>query len=119
MLLGDAAGLIDPFTGEGIGNAMFAGRRAVAVAARALEEGDTGAASLARYDDALWGEIGDELAVSTRLQKIARFRPLLEFTIGRAARSHQVRDMICAMIANELPRKALTSPAFYLNLLFR
>ncbi|BBK40443.1 geranylgeranyl hydrogenase BchP [Allostella vacuolata] len=119
LLLGDAAGLVDPFTGEGIGNAMFSGRRAVATAVQALAEGDTGATSLARYDDALWAEVGDELAVSARLQRIARFRPLLEFTIRRAARSPRVRDMICAMIANELPRKALTRPAFYFDLLFR
>ena len=119
MLLGDAAGLIDPFTGEGIGNAMFAGRRAVAVAADAIAAGDTGAARLARYDDLVWGEIGDELALSTRLQRIARIRPLLEFTIRKAARSPRVSDMICAMIADELPRKALASPLFYLNLLFR
>ena len=119
LLLGDAAGLIDPFTGEGIGNAMFSARRAVAVAVQALAEGDTGAASLARYDDALWAEVGDELAVSARLQRIARCPPLLEFTIRKAARSPRVRDMICAMIANELPRKALTRPAFYFDLLFR
>ncbi|BBK29693.1 geranylgeranyl reductase family protein [Stella humosa] len=119
MLLGDAAGLIDPFTGEGIGNAMFSGRRAVAMAVQALTECDTGAASLSRYDDALWAEVGDELAVSARLQRIARFRPLLEFTIRKAARSPRVRDMICAMIANEFPRKALTRPAFYFDLLFR
>ncbi|MGE0725792.1 MAG: NAD(P)/FAD-dependent oxidoreductase [Alphaproteobacteria bacterium] len=117
MLLGDAAGLIDPFTGEGIGNALFAGRRAAAVAADALRDGDVSAARLARYDDALWAEIGDELAVSTRLQRIGRFRPLLELTIRKAARNPKVADMICAMVANEMPRKALASPLFYLRLL--
>ncbi|MGE0717691.1 MAG: geranylgeranyl reductase, partial [Alphaproteobacteria bacterium] len=119
MLLGDAAGVIDPFTGEGIGNAMFAGRRAAAVAAEAIAAGDAGAAGLGRYDERLWDEIGDELRVSTRLQHIARFRPLLEFTIRKAARSRHVADTICAMIANEVPRKELASPLFYLNLLFR
>ena len=29
MLLGDAAGLIDPFTGEGIGNAMASAKYAI------------------------------------------------------------------------------------------
>ena len=32
MLLGDAAGLVDPFTGEGIGNAMVAAKYAVSTA---------------------------------------------------------------------------------------
>jgi geranylgeranyl reductase family protein len=117
MLLGDAAGLIDPFTGEGIANAMYSARRAVEVAKAALQADDVSAAALARYDRRLWDEIGDELAVSTRLQKIARFRPLLNFTIAKAARNADVRDTICAMIAEEIPRKQLTSPLFYLKLL--
>ena len=35
MLLGDAAGLIDPFTGEGIGNAMASAKFAIEVASEA------------------------------------------------------------------------------------
>ena len=40
MLLGDAAGLIDPFTGEGIGNAMVAAKYATLVAKEAKKLGD-------------------------------------------------------------------------------
>lgn len=119
LLLGDAAGLVDPFTGEGIGNAMFSARRAVRIVQAALDGEGADAAALGAFDDAIWSEVGDELAVSRRLQQIGRFRPLLEFTIRRAARSARVRETICAMIANDLPRRALTRPAFYLNLLFR
>ncbi|UCD37021.1 MAG: geranylgeranyl reductase family protein, partial [Fidelibacterota bacterium] len=36
MLLGDAAGLIDPFTGEGIGNALYSAKYAVEVAQEAI-----------------------------------------------------------------------------------
>ena len=36
MLLGDAAGLIDPFTGEGIGNALFSARFAIPVVRKAI-----------------------------------------------------------------------------------
>ena len=38
LLLGDAAGLVDPFTGEGIGNAMVSGRIASEVAAKAKQK---------------------------------------------------------------------------------
>ena len=40
MLLGDAAGLVDPFTGEGIGNAMVSGQYAMEVAAKSKLSGD-------------------------------------------------------------------------------
>jgi menaquinone-9 beta-reductase len=117
MLVGDAAGLIDPFTGEGIANAMYSARVAAAEAAAAIKRGDIGAASLGRYDRALWDGIGAELKTSTKLQWIAGCQPLLNFTIGRAARSQDVRDTLCAMIAEEISRKEMTSPLFYLKLL--
>ena len=38
MLLGDAAGLVDPFTGEGIGNAMVSAKYAVQIAKKSKNE---------------------------------------------------------------------------------
>ena len=100
MLLGDAAGLVDPFTGEGIGNAMYSARHAVECAREACDAGDFSGQFLARYDRRLWDAIGDELKVSARLQKVGRIRPLLNFVIGKAARSQEIRDLICGMIAD-------------------
>jgi len=119
MLLGDAAGLIDPFTGEGIGNALYSARLAVETAAGALEAGDTSAAFLRRYEERLWEALGAELRISTRLQQLGRYRPLLNMVIRKAARDPQLADLICGMIANAFPKKALTNPLFYLKLLFR
>ncbi|MFQ6673296.1 MAG: NAD(P)/FAD-dependent oxidoreductase [Fidelibacterota bacterium] len=118
MLLGDAAGLIDPFTGEGIGNAMYSARVAVEAACEACQSEDYSEAFLARYDERLWKAIGGELKLSTRLQQIGRLQFLLNFVIGKAARNEEVRNAIGAMITNELPREKLTSPMFYLKLLF-
>ena len=66
----------------------------------------------------MWDSLGDELKTSTRMQNLGNWRPLLNFVIGKAARSERVRDMICAMIANAAPKEELTSPLFYLKLLF-
>ena len=118
MLVGDAAGLIDPFTGEGIGNAMFSARYAVECAEEARRAGDHGEAFLARYGERLWAEIGYELKVSTRLQQIGRIRSLLNLVIHKAAGSQEVRDLICGMIADEVPKNRLANPLFYLKLLF-
>lgn len=118
MLLGDAAGLIDPFTGEGIGNAMYSARVAVETARQACESEDFSGGFLARYDRRLWDAIGPELKLSTRLQQLGRMKSLLNFVIGKAARHREVRETIGGMITNELPREKLASPGFYLKLLF-
>lgn len=117
LLLGDAAGLIDPFSGEGIGNAFYSARIAVAACAEAIGEGDTSAASLQRYEDRLWETLGDELKVSRHMQWIGRVRPLLNFVIHKAAHNEAIADHICGMLANAVPKKDMTSPLYYLKLL--
>lgn len=118
MLLGDAASLIDPFTGEGIGNGMYSARLAVETAKTAIRQNDVGETVLASYDRTLWDAIGGELALSTKLQKLGRNRFLLNLVIDKAAGNPDVSDMIAGMIANEIPKKTLANPFFYLKLLF-
>ncbi len=116
LLLGDAAGLIDPFTGEGIGNALFSGRQAAQTAREAVDHNDYSETFLARYDRRLWGEVGNELKVSTKLQRIGRIRFLLNFVINKAARNQEVKDIISGMMADEVPKTRLANPFFYAKL---
>ncbi len=118
MLLGDAAGLIDPFTGEGIGNAMVSGKHAAETAAKAVEAGRFDAGMLAEYDRKLWNHIGAEARTSTLLQKIGRNKMLLNMVINKAAGSAHVRETLSGMMANTIPRKKLANPLFYMKLLF-
>jgi len=119
LLLGDAAGLIDPFTGEGIGNAMYSAKIAVQTAVKALSNKDFSQKFLSRYEDQLWDTIGDELGVSSKLQKIGRSRFLLNLVINKAAKSAEVSNLIAGMLANEIPRNRLANPLFYIKLLIR
>ncbi|MEK7409160.1 MAG: NAD(P)/FAD-dependent oxidoreductase [Acidobacteriota bacterium] len=50
LLVGDAAGFYDPFTGEGIGMALRSAEMAAGVVRRALERGDCSAQFLRQYD---------------------------------------------------------------------
>ena len=111
--------MIDPFTGEGIGNALYSARYAVGTAIEALKAGDFSKKSLAEYDHRLWSEIGRELRTSTRLQKFGRWPRLLNIVIKKAERNRDLADLIAGMIANEVPRNRLVNPMFYLRLLFR
>ena len=118
LLLGDAAGLVDPFTGEGIGNAMVSGRIASEIAVKAKEVHNYTKEYLKTYDQNLWEYLGNELNTSTKLLKLARSKFLLNFVIDRAERNKNVRDIISGMLANEIPRSELSNPLFYLKIIF-
>ena len=118
MLLGDAAGLVDPFTGEGIGNAMYAAKYAMTVIKKAKENGNYSEKILKEYDQLLWNEIGGELATSTNLQRLARSSFLLNFVIKRASRNDEVQEIISGMLSNEMARDKLSDPLFYFKILF-
>ena len=118
MLLGDAAGLVDPFTGEGIGNAMVAAKYAISTAKKAIDKGDYSKNVLSEYDQLLWGEIGKELRTSTKLQSLSRSSFLLNFVINRASRNQEVQDIISGMLSKEIPKDELSSPLFYFKILF-
>lgn len=71
-LVGDAAGLIDPLSGEGIGNAIRSGQLAAATALRILSgEAD----DFAGYAAAVEQEIEPELAAARDLQALFHLSP--------------------------------------------
>jgi geranylgeranyl reductase family protein len=117
LLLGDAARLIDPFTGEGIGNAMISGQLAAGVAARCLEKRDFSAAGTIIYQDLINEKLVPELQSGLRLQKLARRKYLLNLVIGKASRDEKTRDMIAEMLYSTKAKKKLHKLVFYLKLL--
>jgi flavin-dependent dehydrogenase len=118
MLVGDAAGLVDPFSGEGISNAMHSAQLAADVAAQALGAGTAGNGGLRGYEERVWSELGGELDTSYKLQKLARHKWLLDFVVRKAADRPRVREALLGVIADREKAKQLTNPLFYFKLLF-
>src|SRR3989338_814166 len=118
LLVGDAASLIDPFSGEGIGNAMYSGRLAARIINNAFENNDFTEATLGEYERRLHEELDYELGISYKLQKLGQNKFLLNWVIGKAARSEHVRETLSGMLANTQAKKGLVNPLFYLKLLF-
>ena len=97
---------------------MYSGKYAIDTAVEAIRQNNYSANFLAQYEDNLWAAIGNELKVSTKLQKLGQKKSLLNFVIKKAANNPEVGNIIAGMLANEVPRKRLTNPLFYLKLFF-
>ena len=117
VLIGDAAHLIDPFTGEGISHAMISGVYAADIAAEVLAEKNTSAKRLHTYDQRVWKRLGKELAISTRLQQMANQAWLFDFVVDRANRNPALADTISSMFTDLDMRERLKKPGFYMDLL--
>jgi flavin-dependent dehydrogenase len=87
LLVGDAASLIDPFTGEGIGNAMIGGLKAAEWAARAQAAGDYSAHFLHGFEQEVMDRLRNELHLSHMMQRLSFWKWLLNAVIRKASRS--------------------------------
>jgi flavin-dependent dehydrogenase len=119
MLCGDAAALVDPFSGEGIGNALYSGMLAAMAIKDALPNNDFSAAFLkTSYDDVLYKRLGDELKISATLQRLCKYPWLFNFVVNKASKSESLRNTISCMFADVDLRDQLRKPSFYLKILF-
>jgi flavin-dependent dehydrogenase len=119
MLVGDAASLIDPFTGEGIGNAMLSAKIAVDTAERAMKADDFSASTLNQYDKAVYKKLWKELQLSHQLQKLSTKPWLFNFVVNRIQKSKGLQELFTTMFKDVDLRKQMKNPLFYFRLLFR
>lgn len=117
MLVGDAAFLIDPFTGEGIGNAVSTGIIAAKQAATCLETDNYTAETMAAYDERVYRVLGPELNLSYKLQRLVKYPKLFNWVFKMGIKNKQLRDVISSMFYEVDLRKKLTRPSFYFKLL--
>ncbi len=118
LLTGDAASLIDPFTGEGIGNALYSGMLAAEAIQKAVTADDYSAEFIRQaYDNELYRRVWDELRISTVLQRLCRYPWLFNFVVNKARKSPSLQQTISGMFANLDLRDQLRKPSFYLKIL--
>lgn len=119
ILLGDAAFLVDPFSGEGIGNAMASGEIASSVLEQNFKNDDFSAKALKGYDERIDRRFSQEFKTMAVMQRLAGSSMLFNLVVDKARKNKEVSELLTAMFTNENIRKKLTRPGFYARLLFK
>ncbi len=119
LLTGDAASLVDPFSGEGIGNALYSGMLAAFAVEKAVAAKQYDADFLkTAYDDVLFKRLGNEFKVSATLQRLSNYPWLFNFVIGKANKSPSLHKTFSFMFTDIDLRAQFRKPLFYLKMLF-
>jgi geranylgeranyl reductase family protein len=117
MLVGDAASLVDPVTGEGVGHAAISGMYAAEQARRSIELKDFSASCLAQYDKSLYNRIGNELYISSRIPRFIRFPWLFNMMVNKGLKSKTLQGRLSQAMTDLDVRKRLKEPSLYLKVL--
>ena len=116
LLVGDAAGYYDPFTGEGIYRGLRSAVLAARVASEALAAGDIRAGRLARYDALYRAEFRGKRLVERLIQTAVQSPPLMNHVAARLARRKALADTIVAVTGDFLSPATVLRPGFLLRL---
>lgn len=113
MILGDAGHMIDPLTGEGIGNGMYAGIIAAEQAAKSLAANDLSADGLSDYDVRIARVLGREMEVAYKIQTSLRF-PWLVNGMARIVSSRPELIKTLSRMYTDLDLRAqVSNPLFW------
>jgi flavin-dependent dehydrogenase len=114
LLVGDAAGFLDPFTGEGLHRALWTANRAVDAVDRHLR-GDSGA--LRDYDRGVTRRWRSKDAVSLLVQAFLEVPPAFDYAARRLADRPAVRETMGRVMGDLLPASTGLDPRFLAALL--
>lgn len=117
MLIGDAGHLIDPLTGEGIGNAMYSGFIAAELAAQCISQNNFSAAFLKAYDQRVQRVLGSEMQLSYRMQRAGAYPALLNFLAWVISGNQRIIRYFSGMYTDFQLREQLVRPWFWIKML--
>jgi geranylgeranyl reductase family protein len=117
LVTGEAAGLVNPLNGEGIGTAIISGELAARQAQAALAAGNFSQSYLSPYAQALHQTIGRTHAVANLLRHLLGVPGVLNRAVRRAQHDHDFAQTLFSVIVEVKPPSAILSPGFMLKLL--
>ena len=117
LLVGDAAGFLDPFTGEGVYEALRGALLAAPIASAALRAGDVSAAALAPYRAARRRAFWAKRQVGWLIQGFILSPALMDYAAPRIATRPEVARTLAGVLGNVQPAQQALSPVFLAKLL--
>lgn len=117
LLVGDAAQFLDPFTGEGIYEALRGAHLAAPVVSAALRDGAASEAALRPYRAARRRTFMAKRDVSWIVQGFINTPPLMNYVTDRLARREELGLTLSGVLGNFRPATQALSPVFLARLL--
>ena len=118
VLLGDAAGFYDPFTGEGVTLALRGAELAAAAACEALARGGSGPLPRLRsYERARAAATRDKFRFNHRLQLAVSWPAAANAIARRLRRRADLADRLVGIAGDFVPARSALGPGFLLELL--
>jgi flavin-dependent dehydrogenase len=118
VLVGDAAGFLDPFTGEGLHRALVSTQLAAHAIPAALAHGGSDAPrAAAAYDRAMRRRFSTKDAVSWLVQSFLARPALFEYAARRLVERPHVRATIGLVMGDLIPASRALDPRFLAALL--
>ncbi len=117
MCVGDAASLVDPFSGEGVGNALLSAKLTAQYFELGLHSNGFTNEAAEEYMVALWDVLGKELSNSSKLQRIMKWKRLTNWFVKKASKKPEIGIMMSEMIASKESQTVLWSPWFLMKTL--
>ena len=117
LLVGDATGYYDPFTGEGIYRALQGAQMVADVALPALTQHDLSAPSLGIYDQHQRHAFRGKRLIEQIIQLAVQTPPLMDHVARVLGRHKRMADTMVAVTGDFLPTSAVLQPGYLLRLL--
>lgn len=117
LLVGDAAGYYDPFTGEGIYHALESARLAASTAVAALANGDLSAGALSQFARASRELFRGKRTIERIIQNAVQVPPLMNRIVHTLSEHPDMADTIVGVTGDFVPPSAVLRPGYLVRLI--
>jgi geranylgeranyl reductase family protein len=117
LLAGDAANLIEPLFGEGIGHAMYSGKFAAEHVMKCINSGNYSSKHNRQYDQAVYQKLGSTLSFSKRMHTLASYPGIIRFIINRVHKNENLEYMFTKLINGNIAKTPGNGLRFIIKLL--
>lgn len=119
LLAGDAANLIEPLFGEGIGHAMYSGKFAAEHAMQCLRNDTFTSTFNKKYDQAVYKKLGSTLRFSKLMHQAAFYPGLINVIFNKVSNNPRLELQLAGIINGNIPKSRANGLKFFRNLIFR